>query len=157
MRQFLEFVRYELVPAIRSDCEDDHIELLAAGSSIGAFNALACMCRFPDVFRAAICMSGTYDLRQFLPGEVGRRLVVVVTAALRAPRWTATRWTSCGGGSQCWPAGRAPTRTSGESWRVADVLGATGIPNRVDPWGEEWPHDWQTWRAMLPAYLDELL
>ena len=20
-------------------------------------------------------------------------------------------------------------------------------------WGEEWPHDWDTWRAMLPHYL----
>jgi hypothetical protein len=20
-------------------------------------------------------------------------------------------------------------------------------------WGEEWPHDWNTWRAMLPHYL----
>jgi esterase/lipase superfamily enzyme len=37
------------------------------------------------------------------------------------------------------------------------VLGARGIPNRVDPWGPEWPHDWQTWRAMLPMYLDDLL
>ena len=30
------------------------------------------------------------------------------------------------------------------------------IPNRVDQWGEEWDHDWPTWRAMLPLYLDEL-
>ena len=44
----------------------------------------------------------------------------------------------------------------GESWRLADVLGAKGIPNRVDPWGTDWPHDWPTWRAMLPKYLAEL-
>jgi esterase/lipase superfamily enzyme len=30
------------------------------------------------------------------------------------------------------------------------------VPNRVDVWGEEWPHDWETWRRMLPQYLDEL-
>ena len=40
---------------------------------------------------------------------------------------------------------------------IADVLGAKGIPNRVDPWGREWDHDWPSWRAMLPRYLDELL
>jgi esterase/lipase superfamily enzyme len=44
----------------------------------------------------------------------------------------------------------------GESWAVADALGRKGIPNRVDAWGQEWPHDWQTWRQMLPQYLDEL-
>ena len=31
-----------------------------------------------------------------------------------------------------------------------------GVPNRVDPWGEEYDHDWPTWRAMLPHYLAEL-
>jgi esterase/lipase superfamily enzyme len=44
----------------------------------------------------------------------------------------------------------------GESRRVADVLGAKGIPNRVDDWGPQWDHDWPTWRAMLPLYLDDL-
>ena len=43
----------------------------------------------------------------------------------------------------------------GESWRLAQVLGTKGIPNRVDPWGREWRHDWTTWRAMLPKYLNE--
>jgi esterase/lipase superfamily enzyme len=37
------------------------------------------------------------------------------------------------------------------------VLGSQGIPNRVDDWGPEWEHDWGTWRAMLPKYLDELV
>ena len=43
-----------------------------------------------------------------------------------------------------------------ESWRLAGVLGAKGVPNRVDPWGPEYDHDWPTWRQMLPGYLDEL-
>ncbi|MEX0756534.1 MAG: hypothetical protein WD204_01165, partial [Acidimicrobiia bacterium] len=42
-----------------------------------------------------------------------------------------------------------------DSWRIADVLGARGIPNRVDNW-PGWTHDWPTWRAMLPVYLHEL-
>ena len=54
-------------------------------------------------------------------------------------------------------SGQGANEDVGESWRIADVLGAQGIPNRVDPWGPEWPHDWQTWRAMLPMYLDDLL
>ena len=36
------------------------------------------------------------------------------------------------------------------------MLGSKGIPNRVDPWGEQWPHDWPLWRAMLPQYLEDL-
>ena len=43
-----------------------------------------------------------------------------------------------------------------DSWRLAGVLGAKGIPNRVDPWGPQYDHDWPTWWHMLPTYLDEL-
>ena len=45
----------------------------------------------------------------------------------------------------------------GESWRAARVLGAKGIPNRVDDWGPGYRHDWPTWWEMLPTYLDDLL
>ena len=41
----------------------------------------------------------------------------------------------------------------GENWRMADILGVKGVPNRVIPWGPEWDHDWPTWREMLPKYL----
>jgi len=44
----------------------------------------------------------------------------------------------------------------GESWRIAEALGAKGIPNRVDNWGPEYKHDWPTWHRMLPQYLREL-
>ena len=34
---------------------------------------------------------------------------------------------------------------------------AADIPNRVDSWGADYPHDWTTWREMLPKYLGELV
>jgi esterase/lipase superfamily enzyme len=53
-------------------------------------------------------------------------------------------------------SGEGKAENIGESFRVANVLGEKGVPNRVDSWGPEWPHDWPTWRKMLPQYLDEL-
>lgn len=53
------------------------------------------------------------------------------------------------------PSGEGDFEDIGESWRMANVLGAKGIPNRVDPWGTQWRHDWVTWREMLPKYMDE--
>ena len=38
---------------------------------------------------------------------------------------------------------------------MAEVLGHKSVPNRVDAWGEDWHHDWPTWRRMLPQYVDE--
>ena len=52
------------------------------------------------------------------------------------------------------PPGRG--RPSVPATQMAGVLGAQGIPNRVDNWGPQWPHEWHTWRQMLPQYLREL-
>ena len=53
-------------------------------------------------------------------------------------------------------SGQGEWEDVGESWAMADALGRKGVPNRVDAWGAEWPHEWHTWHRMLPQYLDEL-
>ena len=156
--RFDAFVANELVPAIRNDCNDDTIEVVATGPSIGAFNALAATCRHPELFRAAICMSGTYDLSKFLKGPVTEQYFRSSPlhflpelpedgdqlAKLRERFVLITH-------------GEGKWEEPAQSWRIAEALGARGIPNRVDAWGSEWNHDWPTWREMLPKYVDELL
>ena len=44
-------------------------EIVTAGASLGALYALAAVCRHPDVFSHAVCMSGKYDLEEMLDGE----------------------------------------------------------------------------------------
>jgi esterase/lipase superfamily enzyme len=154
--QFHDFVYREVVPAIRMDCQDPNIEIVAAGASIGAYNALAVLCRYPDVFRAAICMSGTYNLERFVDRD--KTLDFYYASPLhflgdmQGPQLDALkrRYVLLASGQ-----GRA--EDIGESWRIAHLLGSKGVPNRVDPWGPEWHHDWPTWRRMLPQYLDELV
>ena len=153
LNAFHEAIRHEIVPAIFADCGGPQ-PLLAAGASIGAFNSVAVTCRYPDVFTGAIAMSGTYDLDkhypewtenlyygsplQFVPGIEGENLELL-----------RRRMVILASGSGEW-------EDVGQSWRMGGVLGAKGVPNRVDDWGPNWPHDWHTWRAMLPQYLREL-
>jgi hypothetical protein len=54
-------------------------------------------------------------------------------------------------------SGEGAWENIGESWHMASVLGAKGIPNRVDNWGRQYDHDWATWHRMLPQYLRELI
>ena len=68
LNQFHHAVRHELVPAIHADSGGSDQRIVAAGASIGAFNAVALLCRFPDVFEAAVGMSGTYRIQRFLDG-----------------------------------------------------------------------------------------
>lgn len=156
LRQYFEFIRHELVPAIAVDSGGETGELIAVGASIGAFNALGCVAAFPDVFRAAVCMSGTFDLRRFLHGEPTsdfweasplHYLATLADGHLDALRKRFVILAS----------GEGANEDIGESWRTAHELGRLGIPNRVDSWGPSWPHDWPLWRAMLPRYLAELV
>lgn len=151
---FDAFIYNEVVPAIRSDCRSDGIEVIAAGASIGAFNAVASVCRHPDVFRMALAMSGTYDLSKFLSGDFNddfyfsSPLHFLPGLAGRQLDMLRRRFVLM-------PSGEGDYEDIGESWRMAEVLGAKGIPNRVDSWGKAYRHDWETWRAMLPQYLAE--
>ena len=154
--QYDSFIYNEVVPAIRMDCQSDEIEIIATGSSIGAFNALAVTCRHPDVFSKAICMSGTYDLSKFLEGPVTKDyfesspLHFLPEASDDSLAQLRERFILLTHGTGRW-------EEPAQSWRMADLLGKRGVPNRVDEWGSEWDHDWPTWRKMLPQYLDELI
>ena len=151
---FDALVYREIVPAIRKDCESPEIEIVAAGASIGAFNAVASICRHPDAFRLAIAMSGTYDLSKYLEGRFIQNFYFAsplhFLPGLEGPQLEQLRQRLV-----LLPSGQGDFEDIGESWRMASALGAKGIPNRVDPWGAEWRHDWVTWREMLPKYLSE--
>lgn len=150
------FVYHELLPFIRWECGAE-AEPVAAGASLGALFALIALCRHPDAFREAVCLSGKYDLEDyfedgeppldfhyasplhFLPYlDDEEHLALLRTRFVRLV---------CG-------LGRAERPEY--AYRVARVLGAKAVPNRVDVRGRGYHHDWPTWRETLPLYLEEL-
>ena len=151
---FDEYVYEEVTPAIRNDCASGDIEIIATGASIGAFNAVATVCRHPDAYRMAIAMSGTFDLSKYLEGRMNQDFYfsspLHYLPKLEGPQLDLLRTRLI-----LLPSGEGNYEDIGECWRIASVLGAKGIPNPVDPWGPEYHHDWNTWREMLPKYLDE--
>ena len=155
--QYDGYVYEELVPHIRRDCDSSDIEILTAGASLGGFNAVASVCRHPDVFKAAVSMSGTFDFTGWMDGQhpvdfhmaspihflrhleeghqlraLRRRLIIL---AVGEGRW----------------------ERPSNSWGMANVLGQRGVPNRVDMWGRNHDHDWPSWREMLPKYMSEMV
>ncbi len=154
--RFDECLVREVVPAIHRDCGGDAGLIWTAGASIGAFNALSLLCRHPGLFHTAICMSGTYNMDKFLDGAMTREYYnsspLDFVPDLQGKHLELLRkrfiLLAHGEGDHEEPA---------QSWNVEKVLGAKGIPNRVDGWGSEWQHDWVTWRKMLPQFLGEFL
>lgn len=155
--RFQSFVREELVPAIRQDSGGYEGGVIAAGASIGAFNALAALCRSPDAFSHALCMSGTYDLQRFLGAHAVTEELYYASPVHYLPGLQGPVLDGLRSRFVLLASGRGRAEDIGESWRVASLLGSKGIPNRMDDWGEEWHHDWPTWRAMLRTYVDELV
>jgi len=156
LNRFQECVRWEVIPAIHADLGGSALDVVAAGASIGAFNSVAMLARYPDVFGAAVGMSGTYGIEQFYEGAWSEDLYFAAplqfVPGLEGPQLDQLRTRRA-----ILAAGEGRWEDVGESWRMADVLGAKGIPNRVDNWGPQWDHDWPTWLRMLPQYLHELL
>ena len=152
---FQEYVRHEVVPAVWADCGGVEQGLLTAGASVGAFNALAVLCRYPDVFTHAVGMSGTYDLGNLIGGDGGEDLFFA-TPLHFLPGLGGDHLETLRQRFAILASGEGRWEDIGHSWRLAHVLGSRGVHNRVDPWGPRWDHDWPTWRAMLPQYLREL-
>jgi esterase/lipase superfamily enzyme len=155
LNQFQEYVRWEVVPAIHADLGGRAIDVIATGASIGAFNAVAVLCRYPDVFSAAIGMSGSYRIERFYDEAWSQDLYLAAPLqflpGLEGPQLDRLRQRFA-----VLAAGEGDWENIGESWKMAAALGDKAIPNRVDNWGPQWSHDWHTWRRMLPQYLREL-
>ena len=156
-QQFDKYVGEEVVPLIRQDCHSGNIQIMTAGASIGAFNALVSICRYPEFFNRAICMSGTFDIEKWLEGqwfdEFHHQSPIHFVPGLPEGdqlNWLRQRYVLL-------VTGQGKNENPEESWKVAHALGQQEIPNRVDLWDPEWPHDWETWREMLPQYVEEML
>jgi esterase/lipase superfamily enzyme len=106
------------------------------------------------VFRLAIAMSGTYDLSKYLEGRFIQDFYFCSPLHF-LPGLEGSLLERLQKRLILMPSGEGDYEDIGESWQMAHVLGSKGIPNRVDPWGPEWHHNWVTWREMLPRYLDE--
>ena len=152
---FHEFVREEMIPAIWADCRTPGADVVVSGASIGAFNAIAVLCRYPEVVSHAIAMSGTFDVASFIGPDAGEALYFATPLyflpGLQGPALERLqhRFAVLASGEGRW-------ENIENSWRLAEVMGQKGIPNRVDPWGPEYDHDWPTWRVMLPHYLSQV-
>ena len=133
------------------------IPVTVAGASIGAFNALAITCRYPELVRSAVCMSGTYAIEQFLGGLVNDDLYFSSPLRFLPDLEGPALDTPAHPDDRARRRAAAAGRTSASPGPSPTCSGRKGIPNRVDDWGTAYDHDWPTWWAMLPLYLDDLL
>lgn len=153
-QQFNEYIFNEVVPFIRNSTSQD-TPIITCGASLGALHSANLFFRRPDLLNGVIGMSGDYDLStytkgyhdqdvyfnspvQYLPNLNDEHLLSQIRRSNHIHLVT---------GSGDWENPEATRRFS-------RILNAKGIGHELDVWGPDMPHDWPTWRKMLPYYLE---
>jgi esterase/lipase superfamily enzyme len=153
-QQYNQYISDEVVPYIHNAVGGRTLTL-TSGVSLGAFHAANTLFKRPDLFDGVIAMSGIYDLKSYSKGYYDEDVyfnspvdyIPNMTEGEHLDQLRSKRHIH-------FVTGSGPYEAPQESWRIADVLGAKGIPNNVEVWGNQWSHDWPTWREMLPSYLE---
>lgn len=155
-QQFNNYVENEVVPFIWNDCQG-RVPIVTSGASFGALHGANMLFRRPDLFAGTIAMSGIYDLKYYAGGYYDDNVYFNSPVdylpnlnegehlnALRHKRHIYI------------VTGKGPYEMPSATGKISDILRSKGIPHTADYWGEEWRHDWPTWRAMLPIYAARL-
>lgn len=153
-QQFNGYVENEVVPFIKTHTSDD-TPIILSGASLGALHSANMFFRRPDLFAGVIAMSGVYDLTSYTKGYYDEDVYFnspchylpnleneFMLSRLRAS------------GHIHILSGSGDYEDPEASRNLHAILNAKGIPNELDIWGFDMKHDWPTWRAMLPYYLE---
>ena len=152
-QQWNDYVFNEVVPFIRHKTSAD-TPIITCGASFGALHSMNLFLKRPDIINGVIAMSGVYDLTEYTRGHYDDDVYfnspmhympnMADHGILEQIRRSRNIHIVTGSGSYEDPS---------SSGRFAKILYDKGINYELDVWGNEWPHDWDTWRAMLPHYL----
>lgn len=153
-QQFNEYVFQEVVPFIQDKTSLDS-PIITCGASFGALHALNMFLKRPDLFKGTIAMSGSYDLsyytNDYWDNDVYFNSPMHYLKNLQDDNYL----------RKIREAKKILISTGSGAWErpqfsrdISAVLAEKGINHELDIWGSDMPHDWQTWRAMLPYYLE---
>ena len=149
------YVAQEVVPYIWNACNGDH-GIITVGASLGAFHAANQLFRRPDLFAGTIVMSGGYDIRDYYEsyGYHDENIYFNNPAEYMPNLWDDYYLPMLQNKRHIYIlSGQGDYEKPEASRGMSAVLSSKGIPHKLDLWGYDMPHDWPTWRAMMPHYV----
>lgn len=152
-RQFNEYVYEEVIPFVKTHTSSE-TPIIICGASFGALHGMNLFLKRPDLLNGVIAMSGVYDLTEYTKGYYDedvyfnspQHYMPHLTEHHLLEQIRRSRHIHIFSGS-------GPYEDPSASGRFARILYDKGINYELDIWGPEWPHDWNTWRAVLPHYI----
>ncbi len=152
--EYNQYIFNEVIPFIKNSTSWN-TPIYICGASLGALHSMNLFLKRPDLLNGVIAMSGVYDLTEYTKGFFDEQVYY------NSPMHYMPNLTDHYILEQIRSSGRIHI-LSGEgdyeapeaSRAFAGVLYNKGINYELSIWGNEWKHDWPTWRAMLPQWLD---
>jgi esterase/lipase superfamily enzyme len=152
-QQFNDYVFNEVVPYIRTTSSQE-TPIYVCGASFGALHSANLFLKRPDLINGCIAMSGVYNLMEYTKGYYDESVY------FNSPMHYMPNLTDNNILEQIRRSshlhifsGSGPYEDPNSSREFASILYNKGIWYELDIWGQEWGHDWPTWRAVLPHYL----
>jgi len=152
--QFNHYIFDEIIPFIKNTSGQD-TPIIICGASFGALHSMNLFLKRPDLLNGVVAMSGVYDLTEYSNGYFDEDVYY------NSPQHYMPNLTDHGILEQIRRSrhihlfsGSGPYEDPNASRSFASILYNKGINYELDIWGSEWPHDWNTWKTMLPVYLD---
>ncbi len=151
------YVSEEVVPFIYADC-GGRVPIITTGASFGALHAANTFFRRPDLFRGTIAMSGSYNLHDYTKGY-SDDLTYLNSPVKYMKNWHDGYIWNLQANSMgiVLATGQGKWEKPSRTVDMAHVLGSRSIPHWLDLWGHDMPHDWTTWRDMLPYFLHKMV
>lgn len=153
-QQFNEYVVNEVVPFIYKDC-NGKVDIYTSGASLGALHSANTFFRRPDIFNGTIAMSGSYDLQDYSKGYFDETCYfnspVAYLSNLNDENILNDMRKS---GHIHILTGQGNYENPEASVTLSEILNRKEVPNDLELWGHDVPHDWPTWRKMLPYILE---
>ncbi|GAB3017433.1 esterase family protein [Niabella terrae] len=153
-QQWNTYIYEEVVPYIRNTTSPE-TPIILAGASFGALHGMNLFLKRPDLINGVIAMSGVYDLTYYSEGYMDDNVYfnspvhympnLTDHELLESIRRSSHIHILTGSGAYEDP------QAGGE---FAKILYNKGIPYTFENWGPGYPHDWPTWRDMLPQVLN---
>jgi esterase/lipase superfamily enzyme len=152
--QFNNYIFDEVVPFIKTNTSAE-TPIITCGASFGALHSMNLFLKRPDLIDGVIAMSGVYDLTDYTKGYYDDQ-VYFNSPAHYIPNLSDEWYLNSIRKSDHIHilTGSGDYEDPQASKDFSQVLNAKGINHELDVWGTEWKHDWPTWRAMLPLYLE---
>ncbi len=152
-QQFNSYVYEEVVPFIKMNTSQE-TPIVISGASFGALHSMNLFLRRPDLIDGVIAMSGVYDLTEYSKGYFDDDVY------FNSPQHYMPNLTDHNILEQISRSphihifsGSGAYEDPNASPSFASILYNKGINYELDIWGDEWRHDWETWRKLLPHYL----